>query len=145
MVEDTHGECELGEFAVVHDDIGLETSILRRAHTREVHAIFRFPIVLLQIAQMISHHRNICPPLFQTNQYPHTDFVHTCLSHTVEAIDTPFKFGLHASRMVRLVICFVVSLLKADYSVQAMIGQLLVFFCFKRHYLNLEIAEIRFG
>ena len=47
VVEDSHGECELGEFPVVHDHIRLESAVFRRTHTWEVYAVFRFPVMFL--------------------------------------------------------------------------------------------------
>ena len=88
MVEDSHGECKLGEFSVIHDYIRLESAVFRR----EVYAVFRFPVMLLQITQMISHHRYVGSPFLQTDQDTHTNLVYTCLSHAVEAVYTPFEF-----------------------------------------------------
>jgi len=144
VVEDSHRECKLSQFPVVHDYIRLESAIFRRTHTREIYAVFCFPVMLLQITQMISHHRYVCPPFLQADQDTHANLMYTCLSHAVEAVYTPFEFRLHASRMIRFVICFMVSLLKTDHSIQTMISQFLIFFCFKGHYFNLQVAEIRF-
>ncbi len=99
--------------------------------------------MFLQIAQMICHHRYICPPFFQTDKDTHANLMYTCLSHAVKTVDSPFKFRLHASWMIRLVVCLVVSFLETDYTVQSMFCQFLILFRFKRHYLNLQIAEIR--
>ena len=69
--------------------------------------------------------------------------MYSCLPHTVETVDAPFEFGFHSSRVINFVVRLVVSLLEADHSVQSVVRQFLVFFCFKRHYFNLQVAEVR--
>ena len=131
MVKDTHGKSDLCQFAVAHDDIGLEAAILRRTHTGEVDAVFRLPIMFLEIAQVISHHGDVCPPFFlQTDEYSHADGVDARLPHTVETVDTPFKFGLHAAGMVDVVIRFVIGFLKANHTVHAVPFQHCILFRF---------------
>ena len=145
MVEDTHGECKLCKFPVVHDDVGLETIVFGWTHTGEVDAVLGFPIMFLQVAEVVSHHCHIGPPLFQTDQNTHSYLVDTGLSHTVETIDTPFEFGLHASRVILFIVRLVVGFLKTDDSVQSVMSELFIFFRFEGHHFNLKIAEIRFG
>ena len=68
----------------------------------------------------------------------------TGLSHTVETIDTPFEFGLHASRVILFIVRLIISFLKADDSVQPVMGEFFVFFRFEGHHFNLKVTEIRF-
>ena len=131
MVEDAHGESDLCQFAVAHDDIGLEAAVLRRTHTGEVDAVFRLPIMFLEIAQVISHHGDVCPPFFlQTDEHSHADGMDACLPHTVETVDTPFKLGLHAAGVVDVVIRFVIGFLKTNHTVHAVLFQLCILFRF---------------
>ena len=146
VVEDTHGEGELGQFAVGHDAIGLETAVLGRTHAREIHAILRAPIVTLEIAEMTGHHREVRAPfLFQSDQHTHTDGVDTGLPHSVETIDAPLEVGLAATRMIDLIVLAVIGFLETDHAVHAMVRQFLIFLRLEGHHLNLEVGEIRFG
>ena len=72
MVEDAHSKGELRQLLVAHHYVGLKTLILGRAHTREVDTILSFPIPLLQVAQMVRHHRYVCSPILQAYQCSHT-------------------------------------------------------------------------
>mgnify|MGYP000685961324 CR=1 FL=1 len=95
----------------------------------EVDAVFRLPIMLLEIAQVISHHGDVCPPFFlQTDEHSHADGVDARLPHTVETVDTPFKFGLHAAGVVDVVIRFVIGFLKTNHTVHAVLFQLCILF-----------------
>ena len=144
MVEYSHGKGNLSQLAVAHNHIGLKPAVLRRAHTREIDAILRFPIMLLKVAQMVCHHANVRPPLFlQTDEHSHTDGMYACLPHTVKAVYAPFEFGLHATRVVYVIVRLVVGLLKTDDAVHAMRLQFGIFFGFQGHYFNLQVAEIR--
>ena len=143
VVEDTHGKRSLSQFAVGHEAVRLEALVLCWAHARKVHAVFRSPVMLLQIPQMISHHNDIRAPfLLQSNQHSHTDRVNASLSHAVEAVASPFKATLHAARVIQLVVVAVVSLLKANHSVHAMLGKRAVILGRERHHLNLDVREI---
>ena len=95
---------------------------------------------------MVRHHSDIRAPFFfQTNQYSHTNGVNASLSHAVESVNTPLKLRFHATRMIDVVVSFVVCFLKADDSVQPMFFQLGIFFRFKRHYLDFQVREVRLG
>ena len=105
MVEDAHGEGRLCQLSVGHDAVGLEAFVLRRPHAGEVDAVLRAPVVLLQVAQVVCHHRDIRSPfLLQTYQYTHPDAMNASLSHAVEAVDAPFELALHAARMIDVVV-----------------------------------------
>ena len=118
VVEDAGGKGDLRQLTIAHHDIGLKTAILRRTHPGEIEAVFRFPIMLLQVAQMIRHHGDVgAPLLFQSHQDTHADGVYASLSHTVEAIHAPLKVGLHATGMVDVVVCLVIGLLETDHPV----------------------------
>ena len=146
MVKDTHGKRGLCQFAISHKTVGLESLVLGRAHTGEVNAVLGAPIVLLQIAQVVRHHRHIGAPLFlQSDEHTHTDRVYTCLPHTVEPVATPLKTALHAAWVVQLVVLAVVGFLKADHTVQSMVGQLAVFLHLQRHHLDLDVREVALG
>lgn len=100
--------------------------------------------MLLKVAQMVCHHANVRPPLFlQTDEHSHTDGMYACLPHTVKAVYAPFEFGLHATRVVYVIVRLVVGLLKTDDAVHAMRLQFGIFFGFQGHYFNLQVAEIR--
>ena len=144
MVEDTHGKSHLSKFPVAHNDIRLEVPFTR-THTRKVDAILRFPIMLLQITQVISHHRNIGTPVFQADKYPHSYFMYPGLSHTVESIDPPVKFRLHPFRMIDVIICFVICLLKANHPIKSGMSKPFILLRFQRHYLYLQIRKVRLG
>ena len=144
MIEDSHGESKLCKFPVVHDNIGLEAIVFGWTHTGEVDAVFGLPVVFLQVAEVVSHHCHICPPFLQTDQDTHADLMDTRLSHTIESIDTPFEFGLHASRVILFIVRLIISFLKADDSVQPVMGEFFVFFRFEGHHFNLKVTEIRF-
>ena len=64
VVEDTHGKRGLRQFAVGHEAVGLESFVLRRAHTGKIDGVLGAPVVLLQIAQVVGHHGDIRAPLF---------------------------------------------------------------------------------
>ena len=101
--------------------------------------------MLLKIAQVIRHHTDIRSPFFlQTYQHTHADGMYACLPHAVETVDTPFESGLHAARVIDVIVCLVVGFLKTDNAVHAMLFQLGILFGFQGHYLNLQVAEIRF-
>ena len=144
VVEDAHSESKLRQLTVVHNHIGLEAFILGGAHTWEVDTVLRLPIALLQVAKVMRHHRNIGTPLFEPYQYTHADGVYTGLSHAVEPIDTPIELRLHATRMILFIARLVIRLLKADYTIQAMLNEFGILFGFEWHHLNLQVTEVRF-
>ena len=93
---------------------------------------------------MTGHHGNIRSPfLFQPNEYPHADTMHTGLTHTVEAIDTPFKIRLHSTWMIKIVIGPVVRFLKTNDAVHTMMAQFRILFRRERHNLYFQIGKIR--
>ena len=146
VIEDTGCKCHLGQFAVAHDNIRLESSVFRRTHTREIKAVLGFPVMLLQITQMIGHHSHVRAPFFlQADQHTHADAVYAGLSHTVESIDTPFEFRLHSARMIDIIVCLVIGFLETDHTVHTMMRQFAILFCRKRHHFNLQVGEIRLG
>ena len=129
VVEDAGGKGDLRQLAIAHHDVRLEAAILRRTHPGEVEAVFRLPIMLLQIAQVMRHHGDVrAPLLLQSDQDTHTDGVYTGLSHTIKAIHAPLEVGFHAARMVDVIVCLVIGLLETDHAVHAVMRQLLVFF-----------------
>ena len=143
VVEDAGGEGDLCQLTVAHHDVGLEAAILRGAHPREVEAVFRFPIMLLQVAQVMRHHGDVgAPLLFQSHQDTHADGVHAGLPHTVEAVHAPLEVGLHAAGMVDVIIRLVIGLLKTDHAVHAVVRQLLIFLHGEGHHLDLQVGEI---
>ena len=92
---------------------------------------------------MIGHHGDVGAPFFlQTDENAHADAVNASLSHTVETVDAPFEVGLHAARMVNVVVGLVIGFLKTNHAVHAVLAQFGVFFCRERHHLNLQIGEI---
>ena len=140
MIEDTGSKCHLSQFAVTHDNIWLESSVFRRTHAREIKAVFGFPVMLLQITQVISHHSHVGTPFFlQADQHTHANAVNTGLSHAVETVDTPFKLRLHAARVIDLVIRLVIGFLETDHTVHTVMCQFAVLFCRKRHHFNLQV------
>ena len=76
---------DLCQFLVAHDDVRLETFIFGRTHAREVHAVFRLPVMLLQVAQVVSHHGHIRTPVLQSDEYTHADGVYADLYHSLNA------------------------------------------------------------
>src|SRR5574344_2270671 len=140
MVEDAHGKSGLSQLPVCHNAVGLKTLVLSRSHTREVNRILRAPVMLLQVAQMASHHHHICTPLlFQSYQHPHTNRVNTSLPHAVKSVTAPFKVALHTPWMVDPIVLSVVSLLKTDNTIQSMESQFVIVFSPQRHDLNLDV------
>ena len=143
VVEDAGGEGDLRQLTVAHHDVGLEAAILRGAHPREVEAVFRFPIMLLQVAQVMRHHGDVSAPLLlQSDQDTHADGVYAGLSHTVEAIHAPLEVGFHAAGMVDVIVCLVIGLLETDHAVHAVVRQLLIFLHGEWHHLDLQVGEI---
>ena len=65
-----------------------------------------------------------------------------CLAHTIKSIAAPVEIGLHSARMVNVVMCSVICLLEADYSIHSMLGEFCVIFCGERHDLDFQIREI---
>ena len=146
MVEDSHGEGDLCELLVSHHAIRLESAVLCRTHTREVYAVFGSPVMFLEVAQMVSHHRYVSAPLFlQTDEHAHSDRMYTGLSHTVEAVATPVEVSLHSTRVVNVVMRSVIGLLEADDAVHSMMGELGVILCGERHHLEFEVREVLLG
>ena len=141
VIEDAEGESELGQLPVGHHHIRLKMPF-RRTHAREIDAVARFPVVLAQVLQMQGHHRHVCAPLFEADQYAHADLVHPGLPHAVEAVHAPFEFGFHPRRVVDVVVGAVVGLLKADHPVESGLGQAVVILARQRHYLDGEVVEI---
>ena len=146
MVEDTHGESCLGQLLIGHEAVWLETFVLCRAHTREVHAVLGLPVMLLKVAQVMSHHHYIRAPfLLQADEHTHADGVNACHTHAVETVAAPLKLALHATWVVELVVLVVVGLLETDYAVHTMVGEGLVILSRERHHLNLHVREILLG
>ena len=86
--------------------------------------------MLLEVAQMVGHHGYVSAPfLFQTDEDTHSDGVHSGLSHAVETVAAPVEIGLHSARMVNVVMCSVISLLEADYTIHSVLGEFCVIFC----------------
>ena len=143
VVKDTHGECHLCQFAVGDEAVRLESLILSGAHTWEIDAILRAPIVLLQVAQVVGHHRHVgLPLLLQSQERSHTDGVNAGHAHAVKAVDTPIELRLHAGRVVVLIVRFVIGLLKANHPVQAVVSQHLIVLCGEWHHLYLQVREV---
>ena len=95
---------------------------------------------------MVGHHGNIgAPLLLESDEHTHADRVYASLSHTVESVAAPFKAALHAAGMVELVVLAVVGLLKADDTIEAVVGQFLVLLHLQRHHLDLDVREIALG
>ena len=67
---------------------------------------------------MAGHHRHVGAPVLQADEHSHPDFVHTGLTHTVEAVDAPFKVAFHPGRVIYFVALSVVGFLEADYAVE---------------------------
>ena len=145
VVEDTHGESDLCQLLVAHDDVRLETFVFGRTHAREVHAVFRLPVMLLQVAQVVSHHGHVRTPVLQSDEHAHADGVYAGLPHAVEPVDTPFELRLHAARMVHVVAGLVVCFLETDYAVQSVVYQFGIFFRLERHHLDFQVREVRLG
>ena len=146
VVEDAHGESHLRQLAVRHHAVRTEASVLRRSHPRKIYTVTRTPIVLLQVAQVMGHHRDVGAPLpLQTNQHAHSDTVNAGLSHAVEGIDAPLEIGLHAARMIQVVVLAAIGFLKADYAVHAVSAQFCILLGTEGHDLNFEIREIGLG
>ena len=123
---------------------GCETC--KGAHTREVHAVLGLPVMLLQVAQVMSHHHYIrAPLLLQADEYAHADGMDTCHTHAVETIAAPLKLALHATWMIEVVMFAVVGLLETDDTVHAVVGEGFVILCRERHHLNLHVREILLG
>ena len=140
MVEDTHGKGGLCQFLVAHETVRLEALVLCRSHTREVDAVLGAPIVLLEVAQVVCHHGDVGAPfLLQSDEHAHTDAMYASHTHTVEAIASPLKLALHATRVIEFVMLTVVGLLEADDTVHAMVGKRFVVLGGERHHLNLHI------
>ena len=140
MVEDAHGESSLGKFLVSHIAVWLETLVLSRTHAREVDAVLGAPVVLLEIAQVVSHHGDIGAPfLLQSDEHAHADTVNTSHTHAVETIATPLKLALHSSWVIELVVVTMIGLLETDDTVHAVVGKRFVVLGGERHHLNLHI------
>ena len=101
--------------------------------------------MLLQVAQVVSHHGHIRTPILQSDEYTHADGVHTGLTHAVEPVDTPFELRLHAARVVHVVAGLVVRFLETDYTVQSVVNQFGIFFRLERHHLDFQVREVRLG
>ena len=145
MVKDSHCEGKLCKFLVAHYDIGGESSVFGRTHSREVYAVFCSPVLLAKVAQVVCHHCDIGVPLFKSDENSHTDRVNAGHTHSVKTVDSPFEVGFHTLGVVDLVIFPVVCLLETDHSVKSMGNQFGILFSLERHYLNLEIGEIPLG
>ena len=140
MVEDSHGESDLRKLLVRHYAVWLEASVLGRPHAREIHAVFGTPIVFLEISEVIGHHCDVGSPVFlESYENAHSYGVYSGLSHAVESVASPVEIGFHSTRVVDVVMCSVVGLLEAYYTVESVADKFLVPFYVKRHYLDFQI------
>ena len=120
----------------------MEAAVLRGTHSREVHAVLRAPVVLLQVAQMTCHHGEIGTPfLFQPDEHAHADGVNAGEPHAVETVDAPFKVRLLAARMIDFIVLAVIGLLKANHPVHSMARQFAILLRFKRHDLYFQVGK----
>ena len=145
MVEDAHGEGHLGKLAVGHFDIGLEATVLRAAHTGEVHAVLRAPVGLLEVAQVVGHHGHLGAPVLQSDECAHANLVYAGLPHAVVSVEPPLVVRLRAARVVDLVAGLVVRFLEADHAVKPVAAQLGVVLRAQWHHLNLQVVEVGLG
>ena len=94
----------------------------------------------------MGHHGDVRAPFpLQADEDAHADAVDAGLAHAVEAVQPPFELGLHAPRMIDVVVGAVVRLLEADDAVHAVAGQLFVFLGLERHDFNLQVGEVGLG
>ena len=71
--------------------------------------------------------------------------MYTGLTHAVESVATPLKAALHATWVVQLVVLAVIGLLETDDTIEAVVGQFLVFLHLQWHHLYLDIREKALG
>ena len=93
---------------------------------------------------MVRHHSDIGTPIFETDKHAHTNFMYTCLPHTVEPIKAPFEIRLLTARVVNLISCAIISFLEADNAIKAMFNQFGILLGSERHDLYLQVTEIFF-
>lgn len=145
VIRSTRNRDSLYRFTITRSSVKLRATILQEARAKRISTMFHLPVVFLRVTRIVDRRNSIYPPFFlRASRCSRTSKISTHLPRAIRAISAPFGFKLRTTKVMSIMVHFIVNFLGTGRAIRTIPFRRYVLFHFWKRRFCFRVTRMKF-